>query len=57
MCVQNLVNFLTVFLKNKSVFFTVYIFFKVGKIREQIACVFVLRCSRNKSADFFYFGK
>ena len=53
MGIQHFVYFLSVLFKNKSVFLTVYIFLKVGKVRQEITCVLVLWCSRNKGSDFF----
>ena len=57
MGIQHFVYFFTVFLEYKPVFFTVYIFFKVGKIGKQIARVFVLWCSGNKRPNGFDFIK
>ena len=42
-------------LKHKTIFLAVYIFLKVGKVRQEITCVLVLWCSRNKGSDFFDF--
>lgn len=55
MGIQHFVDFLTVLLKYKTIFLTIHIFFKVGKIGKQITCILILRCSRNKGSDFFYF--
>ena len=55
MGIQYFVDFLTMLLKHKTIFLTIHIFFKVGKIGKQITCILILRCSRNKGSDFFYF--
>ena len=52
MRIQHLVDFLAVFFKNKSVFLAVYVIFKLGKIGQQIARIFVLRRRRYIFADF-----
>ena len=57
MGIQHFVDFLTVLLKYKTIFLTIHIFFKVGKIREQITRILILRSSRNKGSNFFDFSK
>ena len=57
MCRKHLVDFLAVFLKDKSVFLRSHVLFKLGEVGEQVRRVFVLRRGRNIGANRLYFGK
>ena len=54
---KHLVDFLAVFLKDKTVFLRSHVLFKLGEVGEQVRRVFVLRRGCNLGANRLYFGK
>ena len=54
---KHLVDFLAVFLKDKTVFLRSHVLFKLGEVGEQVRRIFVLRRCRNIGANRLYFGK
>ena len=51
---KHLVDFLAVFLKDKSVFLRSHVLFKLGEVGEQVRRIFVLRRGRNIGANRLY---
>lgn len=53
MGIQHLVDFFPMFFKDESVFLSVHIFFQIGEIGKQMACILILRCSGDEGPDSF----